>query len=99
MPMTLARSLLAALLILSGAVCAAAAQQPASYARQVKPLFARYCLECHNAQQTKGDLNLETFSGLLQGSKSGPVVVPGKPDESLLVLLPEGKEKPPMPPK
>jgi WD40 repeat protein len=75
------------------------AQQPPSYAKQVKPFLAKYCLECHSADQAKGDLVLETFKDLMAGGKNGPVVVPGKPDESRFVLLPEGKAKPPMPPK
>src|SRR5438309_1181962 len=78
---------------------ASVAAQETSYARQVKPFLARYCLECHNASTTKGDLDLETFKGMMQGGKSGPVVMPGKPDASRLVLLPEHKDKPPMPPK
>src|SRR5260370_35949981 len=75
------------------------AQQPPSYAKQVRPFLARYCLECHNASTSKGDLDLETFKGMIQGGKNGVVVVPGKPDESRLVLQPEGKAKPTMPPK
>jgi WD40 repeat protein len=73
--------------------------QSPSYARQVKPFLARYCLECHNASTTKGDLDLETLKGLMRGGKDGPVVVPGKPDDSRLVLLPEHKAKPAMPPR
>ncbi len=75
------------------------AQQPPSYAKQVRPFVAKYCLECHNASQAKGELVLETFKALQEGGKSGPVVAAGKPDESLLVLLAEGKQKPTMPPK
>jgi Tol biopolymer transport system component len=71
---------------------------PPSYARGVRPFLARYCLECHNATTTKGDLNLETVKTLMQGSKDGVVVVPGKPDESRLVMMPERKLKPAMPP-
>jgi hypothetical protein len=76
-----------------------AAQQPPSYARQVRPFLARYCLECHNAATRKGELNLESVEGLRQGGKSGPVLLPGKPEESRFVLLPEGKAKPAMPPR
>jgi WD40 repeat protein len=76
-----------------------AAQQPPSYARDVKPFFARYCLECHAGDKPKGDLSLETYKGLTEGGKSGSVMVPGKAEESRLVLLVEGKDKPPMPPK
>src|SRR5262249_17377748 len=75
------------------------AQQPPSYAKQVRPFLAKYCLECHNASQAKGELVLETFKAMQDGGKSGPGVVPGKPDESPLVLLAEGKQKPAMPPK
>jgi WD40 repeat protein len=76
----------------------APAQQPPSYAKQIRPFLAKYCLECHNAKALKGDLNLGSVQGMLQGGKSGPVVVPGKPDDSRLVLLVEKKDKPPMPP-
>jgi WD40 repeat protein len=82
-----------------GLTAAVQAQQSPSYAKQVRPFIAKYCLECHNASTTKGDLDLETFKGMMQGGKSGVVVIPGKPDESRLVLQPEGKAKPTMPPK
>jgi WD40 repeat protein len=75
------------------------AQQPASYAKDVRPFLARYCLECHNAKSLKGGLDLETFKGLQAGSDNGPVLVPGKPDGSPLVLLAEGKKSPRMPPQ
>src|SRR5438128_1276076 len=94
--MTLRSALIVALLAGLGARASA---EPPSYARQIKPFLVRYCLECHNASTTKGDLDLETFKGMMLGGKSGAVVVPGKPDESRLVLLPEHKDKPPMPPK
>jgi WD40 repeat protein len=71
---------------------------PPSYAKQVRPFFARYCLECHSTSVAKGDLDLETVKGIMQGGKNGPVLAPGKPDESRLVLQPEKKAKPPMPP-
>jgi hypothetical protein len=90
---------LAGFLLLGPQVLVKAADPPPSYARQVKPLFARYCLECHNSDKVKGDLNLETYKGLQEGGKSGAVIVPGKPDQSRLVLLAEGKDKPRMPPK
>src|SRR5262245_13285925 len=71
-----------AFLILFGSGAPTWAQQAPSFAKQVRPLLARYCLECHNAKDAKGDLNLETFAALMKGGKSGEVVVPGKPDES-----------------
>jgi WD40 repeat protein len=85
-----------ALLVLAGPL---AAQQPPSYARQVKPFLAKYCLECHGGGKAKGGLSLEAYPALRKGGDSGPALVPGKPDESLIVRLVEGKEKKVMPPK
>ena len=75
------------------------AQQPASYAKQVRPFLAKYCLECHNAKSAKFGLNLETVKAIHEGSDGGSVLEPGKPDDSRIVLLVEGKDKPVMPPK
>ncbi len=75
------------------------AQSPPSYAKQVRPFLAHYCLECHNAKSAKAGLNLETVKAIRAGSDGGPVVEPGRPDASRIVLLVEGKDKPRMPPK
>jgi len=75
------------------------AQGASSYAKDVRPFLARYCLECHNAKSKKGGLDLETYKGLKAGSDNGPVLVPSNADESLLVVLAEGKKKPKMPPQ
>jgi hypothetical protein len=78
---------------------AALGQQAPTYAKDVRPFFAKYCLECHNSTAQKAGLDLETFKSLQEGSDRGPVLIPGKPDESLLVVLAEGKKDPKMPPK
>src|SRR2546425_7805568 len=75
------------------------AQTPPSYAKQIRPLFAKYCLECHNAKALKGGLNLDTFKAMLEGSDKGPVVSAGQPETSPLVTSLEGKTKPTMPPQ
>jgi hypothetical protein len=90
-------TLLSALTLLL-ATAAAAAEAP-SYARQVKPFFARYCVECHNGEEPEGGLNLETYKSLMEGGGRGAALVPGKPDLSRLVRMVEGKLKPTMPPK
>ena len=41
------------------------------------------CIVCHGKQIREGGLDLRTRAGLLKGGKSGPVIVPGKPEESL----------------
>jgi WD40 repeat protein len=78
---------------------AATGTEPPSYAKDIKPLLAMYCFECHNGPKAKAELDLSTYQGFLKGGISFPGFVPGKPDESFSVTLVEGKSKPVMPPK
>jgi hypothetical protein len=77
---------------------AASAQPPPSYSKQIKPFFDNYCVSCHNAKESSGDLNLESYKSLMAGGESGAAIVAGKPDMSRLVRQIEGKAKPVMPP-
>jgi mono/diheme cytochrome c family protein len=70
-----------------------------SYAKQVKPFLAKYCVECHNHDDADGGFVVETHELLGKGGERGVTIVAGKPDESRLVLQLEGKAKPKMPPK
>ncbi len=68
---------------------------------RVQAILESRCLECHNPDKVKGDLLMHTAEALIKGGDSGPSVVPGKPDESLLIkriLLPKGDDEI-MPPK
>ena len=53
----------------------------------IRPLLAGKCYECHSRQskKAKGGLLLDSREGLLKGGDSGPVLVPGDPDQSLLI--------------
>jgi mono/diheme cytochrome c family protein len=48
------------------------------------PIFKSNCVGCHGAAVKMKELNLSTEETALKGSESGPVVVPGNPDESIL---------------
>jgi hypothetical protein len=52
--------------------------------REVAPLFAKHCLECHDSAIRKGDLDLSKRMAALAGGESGKVIEPGKSDDSLL---------------
>jgi hypothetical protein len=69
-----------------------------NYAEHVAPVLKKHCNGCHNSEETRGDLDLTSFAALMTGGTSGPVVVPGRPDESLLFLLAAHRESPRMPP-
>ncbi|AMV38228.1 PSD1 and planctomycete cytochrome C domain-containing protein [Planctomyces sp. SH-PL62] len=68
----------------SGAVTAAGLE---FFEKQVRPLLVERCYECHSsgAKAPKGGLSLDDPEGWVKGGDSGPAVVPGSPDESLLI--------------
>ena len=52
----------------------------------IRPLFIEHCYECHSAdaKKLKANLYLDSRAGWEIGGDSGPAIVPGKPEESLL---------------
>jgi len=65
----------------------------AFFEKNVRPLLASRCYGCHNSAQLKpmGGLVLDSRAGMLRGGQSGvPSIVPGKPEESLLVKAVRG---------
>ncbi|HEY5314506.1 MAG TPA: PSD1 and planctomycete cytochrome C domain-containing protein [Pirellulales bacterium] len=57
------------------------------FEQKIRPVLTHKCYSCHSgdAAKAKGHLLLDTRAGLRKGGDSGPVVVPGRPHESLLV--------------
>ncbi|HQU45043.1 MAG: hypothetical protein B7Z73_08010 [Planctomycetia bacterium 21-64-5] len=56
------------------------------FEKRVRPVLVEHCFECHGGEKaTKGGLRLDAREGWAAGGDSGPAVVPGKPDESLLI--------------
>ena len=62
-------------------------------------LLESHCVKCHGGEKTKGGLDLVTREALLRGGESGAALVPGKPDESLLVQMMRHEKDPGMPHK
>lgn len=63
------------------------------------PIFARHCSECHDGDEAEAKLQLTSSHGLLYGSVSGRVVVPGESAASLLLKVVAAEGKPHMPPE
>lgn len=55
------------------------------YLQQIKPLLAVRCFACHGGLKQEADLRLDTVAALHAGGGSGPAVVAGDPDASLIV--------------
>ena len=75
------------------------AEEKTTYDDHVLPLIEANCAQCHNSDKKKGDLDLTSYSALLKGGGSGPVVVSGNPDSSKLWKAVTHAEDPTMPPK
>ena len=56
------------------------------FLNEVKPLLNSRCVSCHGPDKAEGGLRLDTREAALKGGDSGPAVVPGKPDQSLLLM-------------
>jgi hypothetical protein len=66
---------------------APSAEQLEFFESRVRPVLAAACFECHSGAtaRPKGGLRLDSLESLLAGGQSGPAIVPGDPDASLLV--------------
>jgi hypothetical protein len=57
------------------------------FEKQVRPLLIKHCYQCHSseAKVLKGGLHLDSRAGWMKGGDSGPAIVLGEPDKSLLI--------------
>lgn len=68
-----------------------------SFAGQVKPILDSNCVSCHVAGQPgyeASGLALDSYAGLMKGTRYGKVVLPGNPQDSVLNMLAEGRADP-----
>ena len=74
--------------------------QRAFFESKIRPVLVKQCYECHAAGAKKigGKLLLDAPAEMIAGGESGPALVPGKPDESLIIQALR-YEEPEMPPK
>lgn len=70
-----------------GALLTAAPADVDFFEQKIRPVLAEKCFECHSTESKnlKGNLLLDTREGLLKGGDTGPAIVPGAPDKSLLI--------------
>jgi hypothetical protein len=54
------------------------------FEKVIRPALVGHCVECHGPEKQKGGLRLDSRAGWMTGGDSGPAIIPGKPDESLL---------------
>lgn len=57
------------------------------FEKKIRPVLVEHCYRCHSsrAPKLKGGLSLESRANVLKGGDTGPALVPGKPEQSLLL--------------
>ncbi|HVE40707.1 MAG TPA: PSD1 and planctomycete cytochrome C domain-containing protein [Planctomycetota bacterium] len=72
------------------------------FEKRIRPVLVDKCYSCHSAgaEKIKGNLVVDTREGLLKGGDTGPSILPGNPDKSLLIKAMKWTEEDfKMPPK
>ena len=82
---TAGRWMAGAFLTILASVPAPAQADRISFVEDVLPILERKCVACHQGERAQRGLRLASAAGLLAGGESGPVVVAGMPDSSLLL--------------
>ena len=85
-------------ILLGGFVAGAVAGPPTPgqlefFEKEIRPLLVDHCYPCHSSQAASpfAGLRLDSRQAALEGGQSGPAVVSGKPEESLLIQRIQGK--------
>jgi cytochrome c553 len=74
-------------------VSSAAAGRSIDFAKDIQPIFSASCYECHGPDKQKAGLRLDDKQAALKGGDTGPLFVPGKSAESLLIQAVTGTKK------
>ncbi len=69
-----------------------------NFTDHVQPIFREHCFKCHNANDAKGGLALDSYAALMEGGGSGEVVYDGDAEGSRLYQLMIHDDTPVMPP-
>jgi hypothetical protein len=65
---------------------------------RVRPVLADNCFKCHADKKQRGGLRVDSRAALMTGGDRGAAMVPGKPDESLLLKAVRHEDELKMPP-
>src|SRR5689334_21975995 len=72
----------------------ATAQRAPLFKSEIMPVLEKNSVGCHGDKQKMAGVDLSSFSGMMTGSSSGPVIAPGKPERSLLWKMIENDQMP-----
>lgn len=73
----------------------ARSENKVDFAKEIRPILQKSCVECHGPEKDKGKLRLDSKEAAFKGGKDGVVIEPGKADKSDLyrrITLPAENE-------
>ena len=70
-------------------------ESPLGFAQDIREVMSKYCFECHGVKAMEAGLDLRTLESILSGGESGPAIVPGQPDKSILFDMIHNEHMPP----
>ena len=79
-----------AILTARGAALPSAAAREVDFVKDIQPILSERCYSCHGAKKQEGQLRWDAREIALRGGEHGPVIVPGKSDQSKMILLVAG---------
>jgi hypothetical protein len=72
-----------------GLVSVASSAVPAGdsefFEKKIRPVLIEHCYECHSGEEKESGLRVDSLGALLAGGERGPALVPGKPNESVMI--------------
>ena len=72
-------------------------EQAVSFSQDVKPIIDKYCIECHQAGGeglAASGFNMETYAGVMKGTKHGAMIIANDSAGSNMLVLMEGRADP-----
>jgi len=73
-------------------LCAAEPDGVPDYKRDIRPIFAAHCIECHGPDAQESGLRLDAVGRAIRGGNSGQAIIPGKAAESVLIKAVSGAD-------
>src|SRR4051812_7765410 len=70
----------------------------AFFESKIRPVLVESCYKCHGPEKQKGQLRLDSKEAMLKGGETGPVLVPGKANDSLILAALRHQDGLKMPP-
>lgn len=62
-----------------------------NFKKDIKPIFDKSCVGCHNKEDKDGKLDLSTIAGIKRGGQSGKLFLAGKGSKSLIIKRLKGQ--------